>query len=139
MAVEMDVVYEGDLRCLATHGPSHEQIITDAPTDNGGLGRAFSPTDLVAAGLAACIITVIDLAAKRRGFSIAGSRAHVTKEMATSGQRRIRRLHVQIEVAGGGGLTAEQRALIEMAADLCPVKQSLHPDVEIAIGFRYEN
>jgi len=137
MAVEMDIVYEGDLRCSATHGPSRERIITDAPVDNGGQGRAFSPTDLIAAGLATCMVTVMDQAAKRRGFNIEGTRIHVSKEMAKVGLRRISRVQLQIEIPGGISLTPEQRALLETAADLCPVKKSLHPEVEVVIQYSY--
>ncbi len=138
MAVEVDVVYEGDLRCSAVHGPSRERIITDAPRDNGGLGRAFSPTDLIATGLATCVVTIMSQAAKRRGFGIEGTRIHVIKERATTGLRRIGRIQLQIQIPGGAGLTAEQRSWLETAADVCPVKKSLHPEVEIAITFQYE-
>jgi putative redox protein len=138
MAVEMDIVYEGDLRCSATHGPSRTRLITDAPVDNGGQGRAFSPTDLIATGLATCVATIMGQAAKRKGFNIDGTRIHVSKEMTTAGLRRISRLQLEIEIPGGNTLSPEQRAVLETAADLCPVKKSLHPEVEIAIHYRYE-
>jgi len=42
------IIYQGDLRTLATHLRSGQEIITDAPVDNNGKGEAFSPTDLTA-------------------------------------------------------------------------------------------
>ena len=39
--VEMTLVYEGQLRCAATHGPSGTTLVTDAPVDNHGRGESF--------------------------------------------------------------------------------------------------
>ena len=36
MAVEITVNYEGQLRCRAVHGPSRNELVTDAPADNMG-------------------------------------------------------------------------------------------------------
>ena len=138
MAVEIDVVYEGDLRCVATHGPSKHTLPTDAPVDNGGRGAAFSPTDLVGTALASCMMTIMGMAAKRAGINMDGSRAHVRKDMTTTSPRRIAQLTVSITIPGGKSLSAEQRQKLERAADTCPVKQSLHPDVKIVSEFSYE-
>ena len=135
MAVEIDVEYLGDLHCRATHGPSHATLTTDAPVDNGGKGELFSPTDLVAAGLGTCVLTVMGLMARRKGFDLAGTRVHVAKEMTSSGTRRIARLTVVINLPASLTLSAENRALIEKAAHSCPVHQSLHPDVAGDIRF----
>ncbi|MFM8288955.1 MAG: OsmC family protein, partial [Planctomycetaceae bacterium] len=61
MAVEVDVLYQGELRCRATHGPSGDQLTTDAPVDNHGKGESFSPTDLVATALGACSLTIMGI------------------------------------------------------------------------------
>jgi len=60
MGVELTAIYEGKLRCVATHGPSMAKVATDAPVDNGGSGAEFSPTDLVATALGTCVLTTID-------------------------------------------------------------------------------
>jgi putative redox protein len=138
MAVEVDIVYEGNLRCIPTHGPSRDSIATDAPVDNGGRGAAFSPTDLVATALGTCVVTIMAQAAKRIDVNIDGTRVHVTKEMTRSGLRRIAELKVRISVAGGAQLSPAQRERLEIAADTCPVKKSLHPDVNVAIEFSYD-
>jgi putative redox protein len=138
MGVDIDIVYEGDLHCVSTHGPSRQTLTTDAPLDNGGRGSAFSPTDLVATGLGTCIVTIMGLAAKKSGLDIEGARVHVTKEMTTSGLRRIAALQVRVAVPGGHKLSLSDRALLERAAQSCPVKQTLHPDVHVSIAFSYE-
>ena len=53
------VIYEGELRTVATHLQSGTIIETDAPTDNQGKGERFSPTDLTATSLAACMVTTM--------------------------------------------------------------------------------
>ncbi|MCP9883966.1 OsmC family protein [Synechococcus sp. ATX 2A4] len=115
--------YEGSLRCQALHGPSGSTLLTDAPVDNEGKGERFSPTDLVATALATCILTVMGITAQRHGWALEGSRAQVEKTMTRSGRRRIEALTVWITLPDG--LTADQRQLLQRAAESCPVKQSL--------------
>ena len=63
--VEIKVEYEGELHSRAIHGPSQAILQTDAPVDNQGRGEAFSPTDLLAASLGTCMLTVMGILAKR--------------------------------------------------------------------------
>jgi putative redox protein len=63
--VEIQIAYQGQLRCQATHGPSGAKLITDAPTDNMGQGSSFSPTDLVAVALGTCMLTIMGIIAQR--------------------------------------------------------------------------
>ncbi len=137
MSVEIDIVYEGDLRCTATHGPSKQTLTTDAPLDNGGRGEAFSPTDLVAAGVGTCVVTIMGLVAQKSGLDITGTRIHVAKEMVAQPHRRIGTLRITVTLPPGAELSEAARAKLERAAALCPAKQSLHPDVNVVINFVY--
>jgi putative redox protein len=139
MAVEIDAVYEGQLHCRATHGPSSVELITDAPTDNGGRGASFSPTDLVATALGTCILTTMGIVAQRNGIDIDGTRVHVTKEMVSQPVRRIGALRVMVTFPAdkSAKMSAEDRKRVEAAGLHCPVHRSLHPDVQAPIEFRY--
>lgn len=139
MAVEIDVVYEGDLHCTATHGPSGQQFGTDAPADNQGKGECFSPTDLVATALAACTLTTMGIVARRNNLDMTGVRAHVVKEMTSQPTRRIGSLKTTISFPAdtGAKLSATDRSKLEAAALHCPVHKSLHPDVDAPIEFVY--
>lgn len=134
MAVEMDIIYKGDLLCEATHCPSGKIIETDAPVDNGGKGSAFSPTDLASAALGACIVTIMGLTAKKRGIDIDGTKVRVVKEMAQSPVRRIAKLSVDIKLPKEKKYSDEDVELFKKVAEMCPVKQSLHPDIRIEIN-----
>lgn len=122
--------YEGDLCCTAVHGPSSAQLSTDAPKDNEGLGRYFSPTDLVATALATCILTTMGIVARRHGIALKDARARVEKHMQAS-PRRIARLPVELHVPGT--FTDDQKKLLETTAHACPVHKSLHPDIDAPI------
>jgi putative redox protein len=133
--VEIQIGYEGDLRCRATHGPSGSTLATDAPADNMGRGEAFSPTDLVATALGTCMITTMGIVAQRNSIDLRNATARVTKEMTTTGPRRIARLAVTIHIPGE--FTDEQKQKLQNAAMTCPVHKSLHPDVAAPVEFRW--
>lgn len=137
MAVTIDISYLGGLHCEATHGPSGARLETDAPVDNEGRGETFSPTDLAATGLGTCLVTIMGIAAKRHGWDLTGTRVRVVKEMTADPIRRIGALTVTIGVPAGRITAAADRLLLKRAADTCPVRQSLHPDVKVTMAFEW--
>ncbi len=137
MGVKITAVYEGNLRCVATHEPSEATLATDAPLDNGGRGAEFSPTDLVATALANCVLTTMGLVAQRHGIDLSGATARVVKEMTQQPVRRIASLATEIIIPASAVPDAEHRIRLEAAAKHCPVHASLHPDVDAPLTFHY--
>lgn len=129
------MVYERDLRCVATHGPSGTTLTTDAPVDNHGRGESFSPTDLVATALASCMATIMGIVAARHEWDLTGMRCEVSKEMSQDSPRRIRRLSTTIWIPLPK--SADPKGLLERAAFTCPVHHSLHPEVEKPVVFHW--
>lgn len=134
--VQIDVEYKGDLHCELTHGPSGSMVQTDAPKDNEGKGEAFSPTDMVAGALGACMLTIMGIVARRHGLNMTGAKAHVEKGMVADPVRRIGKLPIVITLPAG--LSPKDRQILETAALTCPVHKSLHPDIESKVEFRYQ-
>jgi putative redox protein len=132
--VKSKAVYTGGLHCELTHASSGSSIETDAPKDNQGRGERFSPTDLVGAALASCILTTMAIVAERDGISLEGASAETEKEM-TAQPRRIGSLRTRITLPAR--IAPEHRAKLEQAAHHCPVHKSLHPDVDAALTFVY--
>ena len=133
--VEIKLAYEGDLHCSATHTPSGNTLVTDAPLDNNGRGQAFSPTDLVATALGTCMATVMGIVARRKNIALEGMNITVRKFMSQDTPRRISRLELDIDMP----LPANhpERLLLESAARGCPVHHSLHPDIEVALNWNW--
>jgi uncharacterized OsmC-like protein len=132
--VEMNALYTGEKHCELTHGPSGAVISTDAPKDNNGRGEAFSPTDLLAASLGVCMLTVMGIQADQKGWDMKGASAKVIKEMAAN-PRRVSKITVHIQMPAH--LNTETRSHLEKTALSCPVKYSLHPDIVLDIKFSY--
>jgi putative redox protein len=133
--VEIEVTSTGGLHTTAHHGPSGAELDTDAPRDNEGRGESFSPTDLVATALATCILTTMEIFARRQGWKLAGARARVEKHMVSAPARRIGRLPVTITMPAG--LPKEARPTLERIALHCPVHLSVNPDIERPMTFVY--
>ena len=132
--VSIETRYEGDLRCVAVHGPSGNELATDAPVDNQGRGETFSPTDLIATALSSCTLTIMAMAARRAEIGFEGVTATAVKHMATD-PRRIGEIPIEIRIPGR--LTDKQKRILESAARSCPVAKSLRADLAQGISFVY--
>ncbi len=129
------VTYLGDLRTQNTHLQSGNTFVTDAPVDNNGKGEAFSPTDTVATGLANCMMTVMGIKAADMDYDMSGTKAEVTKTMA-SNPRRISKIEVVFSFPELASI--KTRKILEHTANTCPVLYSLHPDIEKVVTFNWK-
>ena len=128
------VYYSSELRTESTHLQSGETYITDAPIDNEGKGEAFSPTDIIATGLANCMLTIMGIVAKRKSLDIEGTKAEVTKIMGTE-PRRIS--EIKIDFFFPKSYDKNSKQILQTAAINCPVAKSLANDLTQNINFHY--
>lgn len=126
MGLISKIEYNGDLRTSATHLKSGQTIITDAPTDNNGKGEAFSPTDLLATALGACMLTVMGIKAKSLGFDLEDASAEVVKIME-SNPRRVGEVGLKISLKQN--CDDKTKTVLEKVGLNCPVAQSLSIDL----------
>jgi uncharacterized OsmC-like protein len=129
------IKYLGNLRTETLHFQSGNKIITDAPTDNKGKGEAFSPTDMVATALGACMLTIMGISANIYNFDIIGTEVVITKIMQSE-PRRIGEVKVDFFFPSKD-YTDKEKKLIELATKSCPVAHSLHPELKQSITFNY--
>ncbi len=132
----LETSYLGDLRTEATHVQSQSVLITDAPTDNQGRGEAFSPTDLLAASLTSCMLTIMGIAAKAHGIALGKVNAHTTKIMQAN-PRKVAEIHVVFDFPIESHYNEHEIKLLQKAAETCPVYLSLHPDIKKVLTFNW--
>ncbi len=130
----IETVYQGTLRTQATHVQSGTAILTDAPVDNQGKGEAFSPTDLLAAALGSCMLTIMGIAAKQHQLNIDNTTCSITKIMAAEPPRRVGEIVVNLKFPETN-YTEKDKKILEKAALTCPVYLSLHPDIKKTVDF----
>ena len=129
------IIYEGNLRTVATHLQSETIIETDAPTDNQGKGERFSPTDIVATALGTCMLTIMGIKARDLNVNLEGTQADITKIMAAN-PRRIGEIKVVIKFSESVQADEKQRTILERAAMTCPVIESFHPELKKDVEFK---
>lgn len=128
---EILCAYHGDGQTSLKHSGNDVEIKTDLPPDNGGKGRDFSPTDLFASSLAACAVTIMGKMAESHGKSIAGTTVLVEKVMGAE-PRRVAK--IVLKFAFPDTVPSKDREKYLATLKVCPVHNSLGPDVEIAVS-----
>ncbi|OGR44574.1 MAG: hypothetical protein A2X35_00490 [Elusimicrobia bacterium GWA2_61_42] len=128
MSFKINAVYAGDDQVRLTHGLSGSELLTDLPPDNGGRGRTFSPTDLAAASVASCVLSIMAKLAARDGIKFEGASFEIEKHMQEH-PRRIAKLTGVITLPPG--LEPAQREKLLACVKACPVSRSLHPDIKM--------
>lgn len=135
MSVTIKTKYLGELRTHSVHLKSGNELITDAPIDNNGKGEAFSPTDLLAASLASCMITIMGIQANKAGINIDGVKCDVTKIMSPA-PRKVSEIVINFEFLPNN-FSEKEKQMLRDAAFSCPVALSLHPDLKKSVTFNF--
>lgn len=128
---EIFCTYTGDGNTQLVHGPTGEKIQTDLPPDNGGQGRHFSPTDLLASAFASCVLTIMGKMAQARGEKLDGASIRIDKIMAQN-PRRVGEFKLALTFPPH--FSDAQKKFYATAISACPVHQTLHPDVKVTVN-----
>ncbi|HEY0677766.1 MAG TPA: OsmC family protein [Chitinophagaceae bacterium] len=130
------IVYEGELRTVATHLQSGTRIETDAPLDNQGKAERFSPSDLVATALGSCMMTIMGIKARDMNVDLTNVKIEVEKLMKAD-PRRIGAINLTFHFPEGFVANEKERLILERAAHTCPVIYSIHPDIVVTVSFNW--
>ena len=130
------IIYKGTLRCEVTHLQSGSIIETDAPTDNRGKGKRFSPTDLLCVSLGTCIVTTIGIKGEDMGLDLTNTAVEITKHMLSE-PRRVGKIEVKLFFERSLVLEEKDKIILERTGNNCPVAKSLHPDMEVNVEYNW--
>lgn len=131
---KMITIHEGGFRCR-TINKNNEPLVTDPSKDHGGKGEAYSPVDLLVISLSSCILTVMAMVAKKQGIDTQGSQIEAGYEMGPS--RRIGKIYLNMTIAGQ--VPEDKKTLLENTIRMCPVHNSLHPEIQLDVKVNYLN
>ncbi|MBS0622617.1 MAG: OsmC family protein [Verrucomicrobia bacterium] len=130
--VEIKLV--GGFKMEAKSPIASKTIMIDAPKQMGGEGTDMSPTDLLAASLGSCMITLMQMKAKSLKIDIQGARAEVDKTMVLSPVMKVTAFHIHLHLPA---VEEQHRAPLEAAALHCPVHTALDPKIKQDIHFHW--
>jgi len=123
--------YLGNLNCEAIHVQSGGILRTDAPLDHCGKGESFSPTDLLAASLGTCLLTIMAIKAKSKGFDLEGIYLNIEKLMTQNSERKIKELIINIFIPKR--TFNKNIDFLKKASEDCPVTRNLSQEIDIKI------
>lgn len=125
--------YNGQLHCKVTHESSGTVIVTDANKESIS---GFSPLELFAISFLTCVSSMMGYEADALKIDITGMKMEVSFEKSKRMPMRISKLHAELWVPGK--IEDHQKELLMKVAKNCPIRHSIHPDIEESIEFHWE-
>jgi len=130
---DVQITYDSLQHCTALKESRAKTVSMDCPYT--GKGEEFSPTNLVEAALGGCMLIAMGTIAMRHELDLSGARIDV--DISATDKPVMRFSEVDIEVNMPAGLSERQRAMLERAADGCPIKHSFGSDIPVRVKFSY--
>ena len=131
---DVHTTYDSLQHCTGLKESKAKTVSMDCPYT--GKGEEFSPTNLVEAALGGCMLLAMGAMAMRHELDLTGARIDVT--ISTTDKPVMRFTEVDVEVMMPSSLPERQRAMLERAAEGCPIKHSFGSDIPVRVSYRYE-
>ena len=114
--------------CTRFSDGTHEGL-SDTTANKGGNHGGFRPHDLLEAALASCVNMTLRMYADHHGISLAGVMTRVKLDRSVPDEA-VFRYEVELE----GDLTSEQKQMLILAANACPVRRTLSKRIRFESG-----
>ena len=129
---KLQITYDGSGHCTALQKAQGKTVAIDCPYAGG---KEFSPTNLVGAGLASCMLLSMGTLAVRDKLDISGTCVDVELSITDKPIKRIGAIDLTFNMPTN--FAAADRVKLESAAGKCPIKNSFHSEVPIFVSFNY--
>lgn len=109
-------------------------VVVDRLPDAGGPGDGFRPTELVLAGLGACMAGTMITFAENQGIEV----DDVTVELRSEDAKVPRRIGaVTVRLVVGGDLTERELQSLERVAAACKIGTTLQTPTDVELVFEH--
>lgn len=126
----MEVVYDKNVHTVAYHHPLKQTIPLEGCSAFGGKGLDLNPIDLVAMGLASCLMIVMGKKAEAEKLDIVGAKAAVSYDLVNY---KIAAITVNIRLPKK--LAAADQSKLETESKRCPVFLAINPEVKVTVNY----
>ena len=100
-------------------------VVSDMSVEDGGRGEGFSPAELLAGSLGACIAMMVQGYCDRQGYTDGDVGVDLTLELADD-PKRVGAIVVDVELPGG--FPEDRKDAVRRLAEKCTVHETLtHP------------
>jgi len=127
------VKHDGSQHCTVERLPDGNVLSIDCPYT--GKGEEFSPTNLVEAGLAGCMLLSMGTFAMHSGLDVSDISIEVKVNMTGTANMRMDNIDVKVKMPAA--LSPKDRKRLQGAAELCPIKHGFSEDVPINVDWIY--
>ncbi len=131
---DIQTTYDATQHCTSVKVTRSKTVAMDCPYT--GKGEEFSPTNLVEAALGGCILLAMGAIATRHELDLSGSRVDVS--ISATDKPVMRFKEIEVDVGLPESLSERQRAMLEKAADGCPIKHSFASDIPVKVRYHYQ-
>ena len=131
---DVHTTYDSLQHCTALKESRAKAVSMDCPYT--GKGEEFSPTNLVEAALGGCMLLAMGAIAMRHDVDLSGARIDVS--ISATDKPVMRFSEVDVAVMMPASFTEKERAMLERAAEGCPIKNSFGSDIPVRVSYRYE-
>ena len=128
----MTVTLDRMIHTNAVHHELGKRIGLEGCSAFGGKGEDLNPIDLVAMGVASCLMIVMAKSAEGKGIDLTGTWADTAYEL-----KDYKIASISVTIHAPQSLSADDRAFLEKESHRCPVYLAVKDTVAVKVAFEW--